>query len=114
MAKLTPKEKKEIYKFICLFPSKITVKVHHLDFGKYCAEIRNFAGCFTEADTFYELIEMVNDVVRTYFEVPPKYLPHMPEYLCPVRVAQRFKAYPANIQKGRVLNFQKIDEGTKC
>ena len=116
MKKLTSKEKKEINEFLGLFPSCVTVKVRRFERGKFCAEIITFPGCFTEADTFYELIEMVNDAVRTYFEIPEKYLAFMPEYLCPVEMAQHFKAFPAIIQsqKGQTFNFKKIDEGIKC
>lgn len=116
MKKLTSKEKKEINKLLGLFPSTVTVKVCRSERGKFCAEIITFPGCFTEADTFYGLIEMVNDAIRTYFEVPEKYASFMPEYLCPVKMAQHFKAFPvtAKSQNGQMLNFKKIDEGIKC
>src|SRR3989339_1864650 len=113
MKKLTLKAKKEINKLLGLFPSLVTVKVRRSECGKFCVEIITFPGCFTEADTFYGLIEMVNDAIRTYFEVPEKYSSFMPEYLCPVNMAQHFKAFPitSKNQKGQMLNFKKIDEG---
>lgn len=116
MKKLTLKVKKEINKLLSLFPSRVTVKVRRSECGKFCVEMITFPGCFTEADTFYELIEMVNDAIRTYFEIPEKYSSFMPEYLCPVKMAQHFKAFPTTVQnqKGQVFNFQKIDEGIKC
>lgn len=114
MEKLTPKAKKEIIKLVGRFPSNVRVKAHRSECGKYCAEIITFPGCFTEADNFLELIEMVNDAIRTYFEVPKKYLSFMPEYLCPVKMAQHFNAFPATKQSERVLNFEKINEGIRC
>lgn len=114
MVKLPLKVKKDINKFISLFPSVVTVKVRRFGCDKFCAKIINFPGCFTEADTFYELIEMVNDAVRTYFEIPKKYLSFMPEYLCSIKMAQHFKAYPVTAKKERVLDLKKIDEGIRC
>lgn len=116
MNKLTSKTRKKINKLLNLFPPRVTVKVRRLERGKFCAEIINFPGCFTEAGTFYELIEMINDAIRTYFEIPEKYLSFMPEYLSTIEMAQHFKAFPITTQneKGQVLDLKKIDERTKC
>ncbi len=62
--------------------------------GGFVAIIKTFSGCITQADSFSELIEMVNDAIRTYLEVPKKYLPFMPTYLPPLKEAQRFDVFP--------------------
>jgi predicted RNase H-like HicB family nuclease len=112
MGKLTLKEKKDINKFVSLFPSRVTVKVHRSECGKFCAEILTFTGCFTEASTFYELIEMINDAIRTYFEIPEKYLSFMPEYLATIEMAQHFKSYPV-VRKPQTLDLININAGIK-
>jgi predicted RNase H-like HicB family nuclease len=67
-----------------LFPTEIDVSVSRSELGKYWAEIITFPNCFTEADSFSGLIEMINDAVRTYFEIPKKYLSFMPNYISPI------------------------------
>ncbi|MEK7124569.1 MAG: hypothetical protein AAB877_02715 [Patescibacteria group bacterium] len=99
---------KEINRLRSLFPSQILVRVHRSDAGDFCAEVTTFPGCFTEADTFSELIEMINDAVRTYFEIPRKYFSFMPEYLPPIKMAQDFNAFPV-IEKTKELKFQNVN-----
>lgn len=94
MAKLTPEDIKEIKAFRAKFPEKIGVLVHPAEEGGFCAEIEDFLGAVTEAETLAELIEMVNDAVATILEVPRKYLPYMPTYLPPVKLAQELGVFP--------------------
>ncbi|MEK7193181.1 MAG: hypothetical protein AAB652_00110 [Patescibacteria group bacterium] len=93
--KLTEKDKKEIRKLRALFPHEITVQVQRSEDGGFCAEILVFAGCRTEADSFSELIEMINDAARTFLEVPERYISYVPTYLPTVETAQHLDAYPA-------------------
>jgi len=37
---------------------------------------------------------MVNDAVKTYFEIPEKLLPYMPNYVPPIRAAQKLDVFP--------------------
>lgn len=94
MVKLQKKDEKEIFKLRGLFPREISVLVHRSKDGGFWAEITAFSGCLTQADTFSELIEMVNDAVRTYLGVPLKYLPYMPTYLPLLEAAKQFDAFP--------------------
>ncbi len=95
VTKLSPKDKREINRFISLFPSTIQVKVLFSKDGGFCAEIFAFEKkLVTQAETFSELIEMVSDAIATVLEVPKKYLPYMPTYLPPASVAQRLGLYP--------------------
>lgn len=112
MKKLTQKEKQGINKLISLFPDKIIVRVHRSECGKFCAEIATFKGCFTEADTFSGLLEMINDAVKTYFEVPEKYFSFVPEYLPPIAEAQKFNVFPI-AKKAENLNLVNIRENEK-
>lgn len=112
MKKITKKEKQEINRLISLFPDKINVRIHRSECGKFCAEIITFRGCFTEADTFSGLLEMINDAVKTYFEVPEKYFSFMPEYLPSISQAQKFNMFPI-AKKVESLNLINIRENEK-
>ena len=94
MKKITREDIKKINKLRSLFPNELNVRVHRSECGKYCAEVITFPGCFTESDTFSGLIEMVNDAVKTYFEIPEKYFSFMPDYLAPIETAQHFNVFP--------------------
>ena len=81
MKKLTQKEKEKIMKLRAQFPQRLNISVHCCEEGGFAAKINNLPGCITEGDTFIELIEMINDCVYTYFDIPLKYYAHMPAYI---------------------------------
>jgi len=110
--KITEKNIKKINELRRLFPDEITVRVQRSDCGKFCAEVITFSGCFTESDTFSGLIEMVNDAVRTYFEIPEKYLSFMPDYLAPIKIAQQFNMFPV-FKKTKDLDLINTNAGVK-
>lgn len=94
MSKLTPQDNQKIESFRKLFPKRIEVMVNFSEDGGYWAEVKTFPGCFTQAETFSELIEMVNDAVATILEIPRNYLPYMPTYLPPTSLAEKFNLFP--------------------
>lgn len=104
MAKQIDKEIQEINKFKSLFPHNILVSVNRTEDG-FVADIKTFPGCMTQADSFADLIDMVTDAVRTYFEVPEKYLPFMPSYSPPISEAKRLGLFPVNNQKSIQLEI---------
>lgn len=91
----TKKEVEKIKYYHSLFPDNVEVKVSVADEGGFIAEVSTFPGCRTQADTFSELIEMVNDAVATVLEVPEGYLSFMPTYLPPLSLAQRLNIFPS-------------------
>ena len=105
MVKLTSQDHKKIHYFRSLFTHNIQVKVSLSKDGGYCAEILTFPGCITQAETFSELIEMVNDAVATILEVPRKYLPYMPTYMPPMSLAQRLNVFPSSPVIRRPITF---------
>ncbi|MFA5714909.1 MAG: hypothetical protein WC998_04160 [Candidatus Paceibacterota bacterium] len=114
MKKLTLKTIEKVNKLRALFPHEISVSVRRGDEGKYCAEVTTYSGCFTEGNTFAELIEMVNDVVRMYLDVPEKYFQYMPEYFPPISLAQSFGVFPPTARTIEVdFNIAK-NEKVKC
>ena len=96
-------EIREINKFRALFPSKIKVNIMRSENGDFVAQINIFKGLFTEGSNFSELIEMVNDAVKTYYEVPKKFIPFMPDYVPPLRVAQLLNVFPVTKVKERAV-----------
>lgn len=90
MAKLTQKEKEKIMKLRSQFPRRLDISIHCCEEGGFAAIINNLPGCITEGDTFSELIEMINDCVYTYFDIPQKYFSYMPTYLPPFADAAGF------------------------
>ena len=94
MAKVSKKQIVEINRLRGFFPKSITIKVERSQDGGFCVEVKTFPGCVTEANTFSELIEMVNDAVRTYFEVPERFVPYMPTYIPLIQGARRLDVFP--------------------
>lgn len=85
---------KKIEELRSLFPAEIEVKVRRSADGGFCVEVLTFPRLITEADTFSELIEMVNDAALSYFEIPEKYSSFVPSYLPPLQIAQEFGVFP--------------------
>ena len=102
MPKLTPKEIKKILALRALFPRTLSVAIMRSDDAGFSAHISNLPGCHTQAETLSELVEMLNDCVRTYLEVPAKYISYMPNYLPEVAVAQKFDMFPVARAHGTV------------
>lgn len=94
MAKISPKDKEKINYFRSLFPRTIGVEIALAEEGGFIAKVVDFPGCITEAETFSELIGMVNDAVATVLEVPKEYLPFMPTYLPPLKLTQALSLFP--------------------
>lgn len=112
---MSPKEIKEINKLRELFPSEIAVSVERSDNGDFLATIHTFKGLFTEGRSFSELMEMVNDAVKTYFEIPEKYIPYMPNYVPPLVVAQQLDIFPIIESKQNFsLPLSTISEKSCC
>lgn len=107
-------EIKEINRFRALFPREIRVGVVRSENGDFVAQINTFRGLFTEGSNFSELIEMVNDAVKTYYEVPEKFIPYMPNYIPPLEVAQLLDVFPVtNVRKNIVLPISIGEKATR-
>lgn len=95
MKKLTKKDAAAIKGLRSKLPFSIEVRVSRSEDGGFAAEILSFPGCFTQGETLSELVEMVNDCVKTYLEIPARYYSFMPTYLPPVSVAYDLDVFPA-------------------
>lgn len=68
-----------------LMPSQITMEIHKTDEG-FWAKVKELPNCYTEAKDFFGLVEMVNDAIYTYLEIPNKFKKtigfYLPKELC--------------------------------
>lgn len=62
------------------FPSTISVSIKPSEDGGYIVNITDLKGCVTQAENGKELLEMVNDAIYTYLEIPREYQPYMPVF----------------------------------
>ena len=62
-------------------PLKVTVEIHRAENGGMWAKVKELRGCYTQADSFFELIEMVNDAIYTYLDIPPKLMSQLGYYM---------------------------------
>ena len=76
-------------KYEDLLPSRITVEVEKTDEGFY-AKILELENCYTQADSFSELVEMVNDAVFSYLDIPEEHQEKLGLYL-PAKVVEEIK-----------------------
>lgn len=111
---MTKEEIKEVSLLRALFPRKLIVHVTRSENEGFSARIDTFKGLFTEGNNFSELIEMVNDAIKTYYEIPKKFIPYMPNYIPPLEAAQLLDVFPVtNIKKNIVLPIS-ISEKITC
>jgi predicted RNase H-like HicB family nuclease len=99
MAATTKKAAKEINRFKGLFPGELTVDIYPSKDGGLVCDIKTFQGCFTQGENLFELMEMINDAVYTYLEIPRKYLRHMPGYDPSTKMAHDFSGFPLPTKK---------------
>jgi len=64
---------KKVKKYLGLLPKEIKVRVVFSPKQGFTAEVLNFPGCITEADSIADLISMVNHAIATYLELPKEY-----------------------------------------
>ncbi len=93
---------KEIVKFRSLFPQEITVSVRRSEDGGFSAEILSYPRTLTEGETFSELLEMLNDALYTYFDIPEKYVSFMPTYLPPVDMVSELMGFPVRAGEEKI------------
>ncbi len=87
------------------YSNNVRVRVSTAKEGGYIAEILDFPGAITEAETLSELIEMVNDTIATIFEIPKEYIAFMPTYLPPIELINKINEFPRNKIKSKAINF---------
>ena len=103
--KLTQKNTKEINRLKGLFPAELTVHIRSSKDGGFVCEIKTFPGCFTQGENLFDLIEMINDAVYTYLDVPQKYISSMPSYNPSAKMAHELSGFPLPVKKNMRLKL---------
>lgn len=62
------------------FPNTLSVSIKPSEDGGYIVSVNDLKGCITQAENGKELLEMVNNALYTYFEIPREYQPYMPVF----------------------------------
>ena len=104
--KISKNKLAEIKKLRALFPAEIIVKVSHAEEGGFCAEvhIKNEI-LYTDSESISGLIDMINDAIRTYFEIPTEYISQMGEYIPPLYMMQKLGLLPQTTVNIPLLEF---------
>jgi len=78
-------QKKDLQFYKELMPEKVTLDIHKTEEG-FWAKVKELPHCYTQAKDFIELIEMVNDSIYTYLDVPEKFRKmagfYLPKEMC--------------------------------
>ena len=75
-----------------LLPAVIHVQIHQEDDGTFWAKITDYDGCYTQGNTFGDLLVMVSDAVFTVLEIPEELRVFLPHYL-PKKLVEELKRH---------------------
>ena len=82
------KFQRKYLEYIMLLPRTLAVDIYRAEEGGFWAKVRALPGCNTQGEDFIDLVDMINDAIFTYFNVPQKmrsalghYLPHLSDEL---------------------------------
>lgn len=101
------KKAKNLQFYKNLLPKRLNVEIHKTREGDFWARIKELSHCYTQAENFPELIEMVNDAVFTHLEVPSKFRDKLGYYI-PEKLLEELKRKKWErilneiVQKGRI------------
>ena len=96
MAKLTQRNEQEVRRFRDALPRQIEVRVRRSEDGGFVATVTSLSGVHTEGETFSELIDMVNDAVYSYHDIPENLRSFVPTYVPPFSMAQELGLFPVS------------------
>lgn len=83
-------EKKDLKFYRKFLPKRVTVEIHKTKDGTFWAKIKELPHCYTQGSTFFELIEMLNDAIYEYFDVPTKLMKKLGYYI-PIEVLKKLR-----------------------
>ena len=83
------KQEKDLQFYKELLPNQLTLDIHKTD-ECFWAKVKELPHCYTQAKDFFELIEMVNDAIYTYLEIPDTFRKIVGFYL-PKEIGEEIK-----------------------
>lgn len=91
-------------------PDGITVLIQPAEEGGYFAKIISFDrdNVVTEAETGQELIEMVNEAMYDYLDIPLVYRPRMGLFMPPEKVREEIKAKIPNKYLNKEIGLARV------
>jgi predicted RNase H-like HicB family nuclease len=79
------KKEKSLQFYKKLMPEQLTLEIHKTDEGLW-AKVKELPHCYTQGKTLFELVEMVNDAIYTYLDIPRKFRKkagyYLPKEIC--------------------------------
>ena len=74
------KKEKNLQFYKNLMPDQLTLEIHKTEEGLW-AKVKELPNCYTQGKSFFELIEMVNDAIYVYLDIPKKIRKEVGVYL---------------------------------
>ncbi len=71
-------------------PQNLTAYIYKTKEGGFWTKIKELPHCYSQAENFLELIEMINDAIFTYFDIPVKFRKKIGYYV-PERILKKVK-----------------------
>jgi len=84
------RKRKSIKFYKELLPKRLTVEIHRTKEGEFWAKVKELPHCYTQAKSFWQLIEMVNDAVYTYLGIPTRLRKNLGYYM-PKEILQKLR-----------------------
>ncbi len=106
----TKKNIKEINRLKGLLPNELVIDIRPSKDDGLVFEIKTFPGCFTQGENLFNLMEMINEAVYTYMDIPQKYTSHMPRYNPSAKMAHDFSDFPLSSKKN--IRLKLLDRET--
>lgn len=79
------KKEKNLQFYKKLMPERLTLEIHKTNEGLW-AKVKELPHCYTQANDFLGLIDMTNDAIYTYLEIPDKFRKgvgfYLPKEIC--------------------------------
>ncbi len=90
-----------------LMPGQLTLEVHKSKEGLW-AKVKELPHCYTQGKGFFELIEMVNDAIYAYLEIPNKFRKevgfYLPKEICDVYNEMKRKKWENTLKEMKELS----------
>jgi len=100
---------KEHYK--SLLPDRLTVEIHK-EKDEIWAKVIEFPNCYTQANGFLELVDMLNDSIYTYLSIPKKYQKEVGYYI-PQEVMEEIHRQQAQNLYRKIIENVRMNEQKK-
>lgn len=109
------KREKNLQFYKQLMPEQLTVEIHKTEKGLW-AKVKELPHCYTQGKSFFELIQMLNDAIYTYLEIPNKFRKdagfYLPKQICDIIDEAKRKQWENTLKEMKELSEKsKLEEG---